>query len=99
MVVFAAHAFPLDVAPGLPAWVEGDAQKLRQVLDNLIGNACKFTEDGGEVEVAVLEGAEPALVVRDHGIGIDPADLLGKTARAFAHFGIAPPAAGQRRLF
>ncbi|VBB07467.1 pac motif [Lucifera butyrica] len=59
----------------LPPFVRGDAGKLRQVLNNLIGNAVKFTE-AGEValEVSVVNSRDNSLVllfmVRDTGIGI-----------------------------
>ena len=50
-----------------------DAQRMRQVLDNLIQNAVKFTPSGGRVEVSVREvGPRVELLVRDNGIGIPP---------------------------
>jgi PAS domain S-box-containing protein len=54
---------------------EGDAARLRQVLDNLVGNAVKYTPRGGEVGVAaeVVDG-HWRLEVRDTGIGIPQAD-------------------------
>ncbi|MFK7912429.1 MAG: ATP-binding protein [Pseudomonadales bacterium] len=58
-----------------PEFVIGDSTRLRQVLNNLIGNAIKFTEHG-YVELSVwMEGAIIYFAVRDSGIGI-PADQL-----------------------
>jgi PAS domain S-box-containing protein len=72
----------LDLAfePHTPRRVVGDADRLRQVLFNLVGNAIKFTTRGG-VTVSVLPPIDPAdadlihFVVADTGIGI-PADKL-----------------------
>ena len=66
------------IDPSLPAFVEGDPVRLKQVLVNLLGNALKFTERGGihvEVCPAAGEGASSGeatvlFVVRDTGIGI-----------------------------
>ncbi|HMQ34994.1 MAG TPA: ATP-binding protein [Chloroflexaceae bacterium] len=63
-------------APAVPVFVEADELRLEQVLQNLIGNAVKYSPDGGLVEVRVERRPDAAaLRVRDHGIGI-PADAL-----------------------
>ena len=52
--------------------VEGNADRLRVAVRNLLDNAAKFGPSGGLVEVRLADGE---LTVRDHGPGIDPADL------------------------
>jgi signal transduction histidine kinase/ActR/RegA family two-component response regulator len=68
-------AFQTTIAADVPSWVEGDASRVKQVLQNLLGNAIKFTERGG-VRLAVRRGApgEPSLrfEVEDSGPGIPP---------------------------
>ncbi len=59
--------------PGLPAWILVDAGRLRQVLNNLVGNAVKFTDDGQ----VMLNADSPRdgwlrVVVQDTGVGIEP---------------------------
>lgn len=61
-----------DVAPELPA-VEADEERILQVLENLVGNALKFTPPGGVVTVGAAPAPEPGRVlfsVRDTGPGI-----------------------------
>jgi CheY-like chemotaxis protein len=64
-----------DVAPDVPEFVKGDANRLRQVILNLIGNAIKFTDKGEvglRVRLQVTDGAHCVLhfTVSDTGIGI-----------------------------
>jgi signal transduction histidine kinase len=73
-------AIALDYAGEAPLRLVGDAERIRQALINLIGNAIKFTERGRiSVSVECLENngreASLALAVRDTGIGI-PTDKL-----------------------
>jgi signal transduction histidine kinase len=57
-------------------YVLGDAQRLQQVVYNVLGNAIKFTPSEGRIHVALsVDGADARLVVQDTGIGIDAALL------------------------
>jgi PAS domain S-box-containing protein len=71
--------------PEAPVWLDADPTRIKQVIDNLLGNAIKFTDRGGTVAMSVA--AEPSgavtLAVRDTGIGIDP-EVLPRIFEAFA---------------
>jgi two-component system, sensor histidine kinase and response regulator len=87
----------VEVAADVPATVQGDALRLRQVLVNLVTNAVKFTERGG---VTVSVAATPApddriglrFAVRDTGIGLDEA----QRRRLFQAFAQADPTITRR---
>lgn len=55
----------------------GDAFRIRQVIDNVIGNAIKYAQRGGRVSVRGLRAAsgEVALLIQDNGIGIAEEDI------------------------
>jgi signal transduction histidine kinase/CheY-like chemotaxis protein len=68
-------AFTHEVDAGVPAWIDTDPVRVRQVLLNLIGNAIKFTERGSVSVRAALDTVDPRLLrleVRDTGIGVAP---------------------------
>ena len=71
--------------PGSPLWLEADPTRIKQVIDNLLGNSLKFTESGGTVVVRLEAGPgkDVGLTVRDTGIGIDR-EVLPRVFEPFA---------------
>jgi signal transduction histidine kinase len=74
--------------------VSGDQERLREAIDNLVGNAIKYTPIGGAIEVTVSRDRSGVLCsVSDDGPGLSPEDL----ARVFGRFQrlSAKPTAGE----
>jgi K+-sensing histidine kinase KdpD len=70
------HTVTVKGPDNLP--VRADPTRLKQVLNNLISNAIKYSPQGGPIEVRLRANTadDTAIVyVRDHGIGIDPQDV------------------------
>ncbi|QOX79064.1 PAS domain S-box protein [Trichlorobacter lovleyi] len=80
-------ATTVELPPSLPAVLQGDPMRLSQVLNNLVGNAVKFTESG-EIHIKVEQLQEDSRTVllcfsvQDTGIGLDK----GETDRLFQAF-------------
>ncbi|MBI5211433.1 MAG: hybrid sensor histidine kinase/response regulator [Elusimicrobia bacterium] len=63
----------LEAAPGEDLWILADECRVHQILSNLVGNALKFTPEGGAITLAVdKDGAFARFCVRDTGAGISP---------------------------
>jgi signal transduction histidine kinase len=73
----------LSVVADHPSEVSADKSRIAQVLDNLVSNAVKFTNGGGNVKVTLAnDGDSVQLVVADTGIGV-PADEQGQVFSRF----------------
>ncbi len=69
------HTLTVDVPDDLPE-VNGDRDRIQQVLINVVSNAIKYTPDGGRIELtAGVSGEMVWAKVRDNGIGIPEKDL------------------------
>jgi signal transduction histidine kinase/ActR/RegA family two-component response regulator len=81
----------LDVTtPTQSLFVNGDPERLKQVLSNLLSNASKYTEPAGRVSIIVAaEGEQVVIRVRDTGAGLSP-ELLPRVFEMFVQ--------GQRTL-
>lgn len=77
------HRLELELPPALPA-VNVDADKLQQVLTNVLGNAVKYSPRGGTIRVATLNETpgRVGIVVSDPGLGMTPE----QQARIFERF-------------
>jgi signal transduction histidine kinase len=76
------HQIRLEVVNSLPS-IYADADRLRQVLVNLLSNATKYSPDGGEILVGTQsEGTQVKVWVTDCGIGI-PREELPKLFKKF----------------
>jgi PAS domain S-box-containing protein len=77
------HRLVADFPPS-PIWVDGDPVRLAQIFGNLLNNAAKYTDPGGEIVLrATQDGAEATIVVADNGRGIS-ADVLPHVFELFA---------------
>jgi CheY-like chemotaxis protein/two-component sensor histidine kinase len=71
------HSLTLALA-SQPIFVEGDADRLIQVVTNLLENALMYTEAGGQITLTLeQQGAQAVLSVRDSGVGIAAEKLAG----------------------
>ena len=77
--------------PPAPIWLDGDPTRLEQVVVNLLNNAAKYTDEGGQIQLSLRrEGNVAVLQVRDSGIGIAPElmphifDLFTQAERSLA---------------
>jgi len=70
--------------PTEPVMLEVDPARMAQVLSNLLNNAAKYTDPGGEISLtAETFGDQVAIRVRDNGIGM-PADIVPRVFDLFA---------------
>lgn len=72
--------------PSEPMYIEGDLVRLTQVIDNLLTNAVKYTNEGGTIDLSAAVENTPArqvvLRVRDNGVGIPP-EMLDNVFQLF----------------
>jgi signal transduction histidine kinase len=77
------HRFDIALEEGPPGAVQGDEDKLGQVLENLLSNAVKYSPEGSQIQISGGTGDSAYQVsVQDQGIGMTPE----QTARIFDRF-------------
>ncbi len=80
-----AHQLVLKLAGGMGS-IDGDADKLTQVVSNLVSNAIKYSPRGGTVTLATARhGAEVEVIVSDTGLGIPPEAMTSIFERYARH--------------
>lgn len=86
--------FNVEMAEGLPA-IRGNPVRLRQMFDNLIGNAVKYTPPQGNVSISIrAEDHQIIIAISDSGPGIPPAEQPHIFDKFFRGSNIPPDAPG-----
>ncbi len=72
------HMLTFSSVHNMPMRIYADKERIEQVITNIIGNAIKYTPDGGQVDVSLsLDGNDSyKIVVKDNGVGIAEDDLV-----------------------
>lgn len=73
--IFKNNKLQLDIkVPDKSVWIEGDSTRLTQAIGNLLHNAHKFTNPGGQVKICLEANKDDNayITVTDSGIGIEP---------------------------
>lgn len=77
----AERPVPLVSMPPHTCFIKGDRSKMMQVINNVLSNAYKYSPNGGDVEIEVIENADHAdggfigIKIKDHGMGLTPEQL------------------------
>jgi PAS domain S-box-containing protein len=80
------HTLSLEL-PQSELWIEGDAGRLNQVFGNLLHNAVKYTERGGQITLSAFSIHQQLVVsIRDNGVGI-PREMLNRIFEPFTQVG------------
>jgi two-component system, OmpR family, sensor kinase len=92
-----AGGIDLGIESAAPVAVDGDAERLRTLLLNLVDNAVRYTPRGGRVDVSVAaarDGHGASLAVSDDGPGIPPEERSRVFDRFYRGAGTIPPGSG-----
>ena len=85
----AGHRLTVSL-PETPVIMEGDRVRLQQIFENLLFNACKYTEPNGRIDVSLTSDEDRAVItIRDTGVGI-ASEMMPKIWDIFAQVDANP---------